>query len=463
MVSTVESYHRLMDDFPDAVVVHDGRTILYANNESLRLIGASSASDVLERPLLSFVPPRFLARVQVRIDHVAESQLSTELLEEQFIRLDGTEVDVEVRTMPLRYGDRDAIQLVARDCTERKLLLAALQASESQVRQLVTDMMVGVIVHGPDSEILLSNPRACDLLGLSESQLKGKTSFDPMWRVIHEDGSEFPGSEHPSSRALATGRPALNVIMGVFHPFQQDFCWLRVDAVPRFDTGGRITQAVVTFVDVTDRRRAEARVASLLADKELLLKEVHHRIKNNMATVKGLLFLHAESVDSEAARRALRDAEGRIDAMVVLYDKLYRSEDYGAASLSSYLSTLVQEIFVNFAKADQVILEVDVQDFTLTSAQLQSVGILLNELLTNSMKYAFVGRASGRIRVEAEERDGLVRLAVTDDGVGLPAEADLHHPTGFGHTLVSLLAQNLHAEVRWERGPGTRVTVEFRR
>ena len=136
----------------------------------------------------------------------------------------------------------------------------ALRLSEERYRVLTEDLPIGVVIHGPNAEILLSNAKALELLGLSEDQLLGKTSFDPSWDVIHEDGTAFPGPTHPSVQALATRRPVRGVVMGVHRPTAQDRAWLLVNADPKLDPDGQVEQVLVTFADITDRKRVEAAV-----------------------------------------------------------------------------------------------------------------------------------------------------------------------------------------------------------
>jgi PAS domain S-box-containing protein len=153
---------------------------------------------------------------------------------------------------------------------------AALQESRENYRRLVTDLQVGVLIQAPSSEILLSNRIALELLGLEESQLLGKTSFDPDWNVIHEDGSPFPGHLHPVPQAVATGLPVENIVMGIYRPKRHDRVWLLVSAKPEMLADGSLRQIICTFIDISETKRAErhdqfrTHVLELLASGEPL-------------------------------------------------------------------------------------------------------------------------------------------------------------------------------------------------
>jgi two-component sensor histidine kinase len=184
-------------------------------------------------------------------------------------------------------------------------------------------------------------------------------------------------------------------------------------------------------------------------------------VKNYMGTLLSLLSLQASSLREESAIRALEDAQGRINSMVLLYDKLYVSSSFGSISASAYLPFLVDEIIGNFPSRAAVSVEKRIDDFTLDAKTMQAIGIIVNELLTNIMKYAFEGRNEGKISVSAAMADGKVTLVVQDDGVGLTESVELGGSTGFGLRLVNILALQMEGSIEIERGIGTKFTLAF--
>lgn len=147
---------------------------------------------------------------------------------------------------------------IQRDVTLRKHADDTLRTSEDRFRTLIQDLHVGVLLQGPQTEILLSNSAALDLLGVTEDQLLGRSSFDPLWNVIHEDGSIFPATEHPVPQAIATRQPVRGVVMGVYRPAAHDRVWLWMNAEPQLDGDGNIQHVICSFSDITERKRAEA-------------------------------------------------------------------------------------------------------------------------------------------------------------------------------------------------------------
>jgi PAS domain S-box-containing protein len=213
--------------------------------------------------------------------------------------------------------------------------------------------------------------------------------------------------------------------------------------------------------EVTDQKLSELRIKSLLEEKEILLKEVHHRIKNSMSTVASLLAIQASDLVDPAAVKALEDARSRVKSMMLLYEKLYHSSNFRDVSLASYLPGLVEEILGHFPNRSMVRVQTDIHDFILDAARLQPLGIILTELLTNSMKYAFCGRDSGLVWVSASRTEGQVVLVIQDDGNGIPEPFSFDSSTGFGFQLVQALVLQLNGTIRLEQEQGSRFIVEF--
>ena len=231
------------------------------------------------------------------------------------------------------------------------------------------------------------------------------------------------------------------------------------DAV--FDGMGKPLSMSGVAQDITDRKKAEEKIKSLLEEKEIILKEVHHRIKNNMNTISSILSIKAQTLKEPSATAALQETAERVRSMGLLYDQLYQSSDFMNMSVKDYLPVLVDEIIGNFPNSGMVKVEKHADDFKLDVKRLQPLGIIIYELLTNVMKYAFVGRDSGMIMVSAKNAAGHVSICINDDGNGMPENVDFDSSTGFGLILIGSLTKQLHGTIRIERGHGTNIVLEF--
>lgn len=211
---------------------------------------------------------------------------------------------------------------------------------------------------------------------------------------------------------------------------------------------------------ITERRKSEDKIKSLFEEKEILLKEVHHRIKNNMNTIKGLLSLQIESEENESARDSLADAESRVQSIIMLYDRLYKTDNYRELSIREYLEPLAEDIIGGFSSAVVVNVQMNIEDFILDANLLSPVGIIVNELLTNMMKYAFIGRERGHIMISAFKKEGQVTIIIEDDGIGIPESISFDKSTGFGLQLVNMLTLQIGGKIRIERGNGSKFILE---
>ncbi len=209
------------------------------------------------------------------------------------------------------------------------------------------------------------------------------------------------------------------------------------------------------------RRLAEEQAQKTIQERDLLLREVHHRIKNNMATVVNLLTLQAATTTNKETIASLENARTRVQSMMLIYERLYRSKNYQQVSIKEYLENLVDEIRNTYPQSAAIMIETDVQDFPLEPDVLFHLGILINELITNSIKYAFPQGEGGLIRVYGRCFEKQIQIVIQDTGCGIPDSVDLSAPSGFGLSLVQILAEQIGAELKLERKNGTSFCITF--
>lgn len=319
-----------------------------------------------------------------------------------------------------------------------------LKENENKLRSYIDNSPMGVFVADEFGRYIEVNPAASEMTGYSCAELL----------TMHITDLQSPDSPPSFFRELMeTGYIKKETR---FRHKNGEFRWWIIEGI-------KLTEKrYLGFTrDITESRLADDRIKHLLDEKELLLKEVHHRIKNNMNTIKGLLTLQKESLKGDEFLTPFSDAESRVQSMIILYDRLYRSDNYREQSIKEYLEKLAHEIIFNFPNRDIVKIDMDIEDFILNVKILAPLGIIINEILTNIMKYAFKSRDSGVITISIHLKELTATLMVYDNGVGIPEEIIRGEKSGFGLNLVSMLVEQISGSFEIVRDNGTRITINF--
>lgn len=225
----------------------------------------------------------------------------------------------------------------------------------------------------------------------------------------------------------------------------------------RFVASGE-NEAIVLVRDVTAQKKAEE-----IRDQEVLLKEIHHRVKNNLQVISSLLALQAGSTDDEKTRALLSESRDRVRSMALIHEKLYPSGDERGISFAGYVRDLAAHLRHSYAgNSGSVELGTDVEEMTLSMDVSVPCGLIINELLSNSLKYAFPGGRHGTISVSLHRAEGAkVVLTISDDGIGFPQGIDIRNPATLGLRIVNILVEQLRGALAMNPGPGTSFMISF--
>jgi PAS domain S-box-containing protein len=261
--------------------------------------------ELMKKPWTEITHPDDLGVDRAQFERMLDGALEGYALEKHFLRKDGAILATELAVRCIRKGDGsvDYVVTLIQDITERKRAEGQLQESEQKYRTLVDNLSAGVVVHGADTSIQFSNPMAGALLGLTEDQLRGKTALDPRWSFLRDDGTPMPPAEFPVNRVMATGMGFQGQVLGVRRPDRAEPVWVLCNAFPTKDERGVITQAVVTFNDISERKQAEEDRAKLQAQLQQAQKMeslgslaggVAHDMNNVLGAILGLASAHLE-------------------------------------------------------------------------------------------------------------------------------------------------------------------------
>ncbi len=237
--------------------------------------------------------------------------------------------------------------------------------------------------------------------------------------------------------------------------------WLLVSTSPLYDFEGNLIGSGHIAQDITKQKEAEKEIHDLLELKELLMKETHHRVKNNLVTISGLLSLQAINIEDQSAKEALLDSQNRAKAMAIIHQKLYSYADFEKIDLNHYLTQLLDEILNTYSADKKVRYLLDVDDISLNVDTALILGLIINELVSNSLKYAFLEDEKYIIHVKLHKSDDKFILSISDNGKSIPDHINLEEPDSFGLTLVNLLTKQINGQISIKRDNGTLVTINF--
>jgi len=244
----------------------------------------------------------------------------------------------------------------------------------------------------------------------------------------------------------------------------RDESWRTLQAVANpLVRDGVVKGVVVNSRDVTEQKRAQEQVSTSLKEKEVILKEIHHRVKNNLQIISSLLNLQSRHIGDEGIREVFRESQDRVHSLALVHEKLYDSRELARIDAASYVRSLASNLFHSYGvNPDRIRFAVDVTQVELGIDSAVPCGLVLNELVSNALKHAFPDDREGRLVVELRREDGgRMRLRVSDDGIGLPKDLDFRRAESLGLQLVNILVSQLDGSIEVTAGDGTTVEVTF--
>ncbi|MFC1769858.1 PAS domain S-box protein [Nitrospirota bacterium] len=352
-------------------------------------------------------------------------------------------------------GNITFIDSISRDITERKQAEAKVRESEEKYRTLFNSHQIGVAILGINGRIVDVNSAFCEMLGYSEEEIKLKSFSD----ITHVDGLDENIRLYGE---LVEGKRKSYTMEKKYVHKQGHIIWGSLSVFGIFDQAGKYVYCLALIRDISTNKEYEVNIETALKEKEVLLKEVHHRVKNNMSVISSLLNMQSTYVKDPEDLEMFRESQGRIKAMALVHEKLYKTESFALINLPEYLTSLAQSIKATF-KGDTVIdLRYDIANVNLDIDILIPCGLIINELLTNSFKHAFNGTDKPVIDIRLELIDDKdIKLSIADNGAGLPADFDIDQSTGLGLMLIVSLCTQIKGTLQYKSDNGTVFTLTF--
>jgi PAS domain S-box-containing protein len=448
-----ERFRQVVESAPNAMVMiaASGRIVM-VNAQAEGVFGYDRA-ELLDQPVEILVPERFRGQhpgLRTGFFDRPESRPMGVGRDLYGLKKDGSEFPIEIGLNPIETEDGPMVLSAIVDISSRKRL-------EERFRRVVEAAPNAMVMIGPTGRIEMVNAQAERVFGYERAEMLGQSIefLVPERFRGHHPGLRTAFFADPHSRPMGAGRDLYGLAKdGSEFPVEIGLNPIETDEGP---------MVLSAIVDISDRKQKEERIQAALREKDTLLGEIHHRVKNNLQVVHSLLDLQGDLVTDEKILGILRESQNRIKSMALIHQTLYESKDFVQVDFSTFLESLAPTLISSYGMdAERVSLVIEAAEVLLPINAAIPCGLVVNELISNALKHAFPAGRRGEIRIElAPEPDGRAMLSVSDDGVGIAEDYDLTRTTTLGLQLVALLTDQLGGEIEIQRSNPTRFILRF--
>ena len=452
-----EQYRDLVEKAGIAILVDDkGGNFQYVNERYAKLFGYSE-EEMRKKSIRDVVFSDDLDMVLRYHKNRTQGKKVPSRYEFRGIKKNGSMIYLEIDAKAIKKGKNIVgTRCYLWDITARKKAEKALKQSEEKYKTIAENIDMGIYrtSSGANGHFIEANPAIVRMFGYKDKQ-----------EFLKVDVSEFyhdpEGRKSFQKKMLREGFVKNEEVLlkkKNGKPFLGSIC-----AVTVRDEKGKIRYFDGIVEDITDRKDAEEKLKNSLLEKEVLLREIHHRVKNNLQIISSLLNLQSRHVEDEPALDMFQESRNRVRSMALVHEKLYRSNDLAEVDFCEYIQSLGRHLFMSYGiKSTKIDLHVDVEDVFLDINTSIPCGLIINELVSNSLKHAFSGKARGNIYVEMRpENNGKFKILIRDDGVGLPKDLDVTKTESLGLQLVTMLVEQLQGTLSIKNKNGTSFEIVF--
>ncbi len=449
---------KILEHSPLAIAILDlDAHVTYINDQGAEILGFDRSYIVGKKLVdLPFTTSHLNGTVIKKEERLHHRIMSGEQMvsERYLLRFeDGTEKFISSNAAPIkdRNGEIESIVFIVADKTEIIKTESALRDQEERYRLLVNESPFGIGIH-QDDEILFVNPAGCELLEAEFDELIGKNLSE----VMHADTWEQIRKAREEDLSMVRSYPFVDEFKtksGKVIPVEvyvADFIYMDKKA----------TQ--IMAIDITERITREKKLEQTLQEKEVLISEMNHRVKNNMAVISGLLQLQAMQSDDEVLNDHLMDSVSRIQSIAMIHEELYHAKDLKNIRFDKHAKKLVDMISNQFNYVD-VDVNFELDKLKININQAVPCALFLNEAVNNVFRHAYSNGKKGEMNILFKNKGNHISILISDNGIGIPAEKIKGSGTGLGMQLLHLMATQLHGELEIisAENNGTKISLEF--
>jgi PAS domain S-box-containing protein len=448
-----ERFRQVVEAAPNAMVMIGPTGLIEMVNLQAESLFGYERAAMLGQPVETLVPKRFRdAHPKLRTAFFGDPRSRPMGAGRDLygLKKDGSEFPIEIGLNPLETDEGIKVLSAIVDISSRKQL-------ENRFRQVVESAPNAMVMIDATGRIAMVNTQAEKVFGYERAEMLGQSIefLVPERFRSHHPALRTAFFSDPHSRPMGAGRD----LYGLKKDGSEFPVEIGLNPIET-EEGEMVLSAIV---DISDRKQKEERIHAALKEKDTLLGEIHHRVKNNLQVIHSLLDLQSDLVTDEKVLGVLRESQNRIRSMALIHQTLYESKDFVQVDFSNFLETLAPTLISSYGvDSDRVTLSIDAVEVLLPINAAIPCGLVVNELISNALKHAFRDGRTGTISIGlALEPDGRAVLSVSDDGVGMPRGLDLAQTTTLGLQLVALLTDQLGGELEIQRADPTRFILRF--
>jgi PAS domain S-box-containing protein len=454
-------YHTLIENINEIIYFVDKSGVITYISPSVRMHSGYDQSEMIGRNFAEFIFPDDLPNV---FKHFQDTLSGIyEPFEFRVLSKSG-----EIRwgysfNWPLLKGEQIVgLQGAVTNITDRKIAEELLRQSEEKYRLLIENIPGVTYIGTPkDRMITFISPNVEKIDGYTPEEYYAMTSDNWWFSRIHPDDIESVGMAY---KAALKGEEPLDIEYRIKRKDGR-YIWVHNRAIGIYMKEGE-QYFYGIFSDITRRKDMEEQIKESLREKEVLLREIHHRVKNNLQTISSLLRLQMRHISDDRYVETFKDIQNRIMVISLVHEKLHRSKDLIYIDINNYIDGLVKAIFQSLGvRADRITINVGHNDVHFDIDRAITCGLIINELVSNAVKHAFPGNKKGEVRIAIQHSsDKEIELIVGDNGVGMPEDMDFRKVESLGLQLVVILAEEqLKGRIELKREDGTEFRIKFRR
>lgn len=452
-----EKYYGLFDNSTEFIYILDSKGTFVEVNRAAEVLTGYSKSELIGMNFKDYIPPEYHKRVFNAFHNVFTTGKPLQDFPLEVIVKDGIKKYFEINVGPLRKGEQIiGFHGCSRDVTEHKRAEGKLRESEEKYRTILDNIEEGYYEVTLSGNFTFFNNSLCRMLNYSKDELMGMNNQHYM------DEESAKRVYEIFNKVYKTGRPSKGI----------EFQIIRKDRVKKYgeisvspikDSKGQPIGFRGIVRDITERKLAEEKIKASLEEKEVMLREIHHRVKNNMQIMSSLLRLQSGKIKDKRILEIFKTSQSRIRSMAFIHESLYQSEDLARIDFSDYTSRVTTHLFSLYgARTAHINYKVEVKDVFLNINTAIPCGLIINELVTNSLKHAFPDDRSGEMLVKMRvDKRGKHTLIVKDTGIGFPERLDIRETETLGMQLVTDLVIQIEGSIKLNREGGTTFTIVF--